>query len=373
MDAPVKNVKCQVDAGFARWIAGCGGSVAITTYQAGKVAIVGWTGSQVHVTMRGFPRPMGLAAHGNVLALATQQELIYFANARSLATEYLENQHYDALFLPRATYHTGELNLHDLAFGTQGLWAVNTRFCCLCQLSEQFSFIPIWQPNFITLLAPEDRCHLNGLALVDGAPGFVTALGTTDSPRGWVERKADGGVLMHVPSGQIIRDGLCMPHSPRWRDGKLWLLNSGAGELWIVDPKSGGHTVIAQLPGYLRGLDFVGHHALIGMSKVRSKHIFAGLPVQQRCPELTCGAAVVDTRTGKCEGMIEFTDAAEELYDVVYLPGIHKPAILNSLGEGSRQAITAPEFAYWIRPDKDPLPPATPISETRHTSEGAKT
>ncbi len=354
MDAPLtKTVKCQIDAGFGRWVATCGGSIAITTYQAGKVAIVGWTGSQVHVTMRAFARPMGLAVHGNMLALATAQELVLLSNAPMLAQDYLEKNRYDALFLPRVTYHTGELNLHDLAFGKDGLWAVNTRFCCLCRLSEQFSFVPQWQPNFITLLAPEDRCHLNGLALVDGSPGFVTALGKTDTPRGWVERKADGGVLIHVPSQEIIRDGLCMPHSPRWRDGKLWMLNSGAGELWIIDPKNGKHEVVAQLPGYLRGLDFVGDHALIGMSKVRSKHVFAGLPVQQRCPQLLCGAAVIDLRSGKCEGMIEFTDAAEELYDVVFLPGIHKPAILNGEADDARQALTSPDFAYWIRPEPE--------------------
>jgi len=354
-----KTIKCQIDAGFGRWIATCGGSIAITTYQAGKVAIVGWTGSQVHVTMRAFARPMGLTAQGDTLALATADELIILGNAPLLAGDYLQNNRYDALFLPRVTYHTGELNLHDLAFGRQGLWAVNTRFCCLCHLSEQFSFVPRWQPKFISQLAPEDRCHLNGMALVNGEPTYVTALGTSDTPRGWVESKADGGVLMHVPTKEIIRDGLCMPHSPRWRDGKLWLLNSGAGELWTIDPSSGKHTVIAQLPGYTRGLDFVGHYALIGMSKVRSKHIFGGLPVQKRCEKLICGAAVVDTRSGKCEGIIEFTDAAEELYDVVYLPGIFKPAILNGQADGSRHGITAPEFSYWMRPDPEkpePLP-----------------
>jgi uncharacterized protein (TIGR03032 family) len=109
--------------------------------------------------------------------------------------------------------------------------------------------------------------------------------------------------------------------------------------------------VVAQLPGYLRGLDFGGPYALIGMSKVRAKHVFAGLPVQKRCPELTCGLAVVDTRNGECVGTLEFTDAAEELYDVIYLPGVFTPTILNRKQEASRQAITAPEFAYWIRPD----------------------
>jgi uncharacterized protein (TIGR03032 family) len=243
------------------------------------------------------------------------------------------------------------LNLHDLAFGKAGLWVVNTRFGCLAMLDERYSFVPKWQPPFLSVLAPEDRCHLNGLALVEGEPGYVTALGKTDTPRGWVATKATGGILMDVRTNRVIREDLCMPHSPRWRESKLWLLNSGLGELWTVDPITGRHESIAKLPGYLRGLDFVGPYALIGMSKVRAKHIFAGLPVQQRCERLLCGVAIVDTRNGQCAGMLEFTDAAEELYDVVYLPGVFKPTILNRKQDATRQAITAPEFSYWMEPE----------------------
>ncbi len=295
---------------------------------------------------------MGLAVDGDRLALATAEDLIVFANAKLLAADYLEKGQYDALYLPRMSYHTGDLNLHDLGFGKEGLWAVNTRFGCLVQLSDTYSFIPrLASAVFIAFGAPEDRCHLNGLAMVDGEPRYVTALGKTDTPRGWVATKATGGIVMDVRSNQIIREDLCMPHSPRWREGKLWVLNSGLGELWTIDPVNGGYEVIAQLPGYLRGLDFIGPYALIGMSKVRSRHVFAGLPVQQRCPQLTCGVAVVDTRNGTCVGMLEFTDAAEELYDVIYLPGVFTPTILNRKQEASRQGITSPDFAYWIRPE----------------------
>jgi uncharacterized protein (TIGR03032 family) len=357
-----KTIQCKIDPGFGRWIASAGGSVVITTYQAGKVALVGWTGTAVHITMRDFDQPMGVAIDGDRLALATAHDLILFSNARLLAREYLEKGRYDALYIPRMSYHTADLNLHDLAFGNVPgeLWAVNTRFGCLATLSDHFSFVPRWQPPFLSLLAPEDRCHLNGLAMVEGQPRYVTALGKTDTPRGWVPGKATGGILMEVPTNRVILEGLCMPHSPRWRDGRLWVLNSGLGELWTVDPTNGGHKVIAQLPGYLRGLDFVGPYAVIGMSKVRARHIFAGLPVQQRCKELTCGVAIVDTRNGSCEGTLEFTSAAEELYDVGFLPGVFTPTILNHRQEASRQAITAPEFAYWIRPEPGEVPPGAP-------------
>ena len=268
----------------------------------------------------------------------------------------LPSLRHDALYLPRVAYQTGPLNLHDLAFAGDALWAVNTRFGCLMTPSAEFSFVPRWQPKFLSTLAPEDRCHLNGLAMVHGAPGFVTALGATDTPRGWAESKATGGVLIDVASNEVVMKGLCMPHSPRWHEGKLWLLNSGRGELCVVDPDRGNLDVVAALPGYARGLHFVGRHALIGLSKVRKKHVFAGLPVQERFPELLCAVAVVDTRSGKNLGMLTFTEAAEELYDVAFLPGVHTPTILSSRRDETRQAITAPGFSYWLETRDEPRP-----------------
>lgn len=362
-----ETIQCTVQPGFAGWLASAGGSVAVTTYQAGKVAMVGWNGSQIHLTMRHFPRPMGMAKRGKQLAIATHHELLMLADANLLAGDYLQSGRYDALYLPRQSFYTGHVNLHDMAFGSEGLWVVNTRFCCLCVPSPEFSFEPRWQPHFVSELAPEDRCHLNGLALVDGKPKYVTALGRTDSPRGWVENKATGGILMEVESNTILRDGFCMPHSPRWYDGKLWVLNSGLGELWTIDPQRGDYTKIAELPGYLRGLDFVGPIALIGMSKVREKHIFAGLPVQKKHDKLLCGIAAVDTRDGRCLGWIEFTSGAVELYDVTFLPGIQRPAILNHHKDAVRQAITAPAFAYWLGEEDK----AKPAPKDQHSIPGA--
>jgi uncharacterized protein (TIGR03032 family) len=172
---------------------------------------------------------MGLAVNADRLALATQHEITLFANAPLLAPDFMPHQQgrYDALYLPRATFHTGDLNVHDLAFADDGLWFVNSRFSCLSALSRDFSFIPRWKPPFISELVPEDRCHLNGLAVVNGKPKYVTALGETDVVGGWRARKATGGVLMDVESGAVLLRGLSMPHSPRWHHGRLWLLNSG--------------------------------------------------------------------------------------------------------------------------------------------------
>jgi uncharacterized protein (TIGR03032 family) len=351
-----EQIGCRVSDSFASWMAQAGGSLVVTTYQAGKLVMVGWDQGRGQVTLlfRQFDKPMGLAASSDAkrLALATRQSVVLLADAPLLAPDYLEehNGKYAALYLPRAAYFTGDLNVHDLAFdGEQTLWVVNTRFCCLSHLSGEYSFVPKWKPPFVSEIVPEDRCHLNGLAIVDGRPTYVTCLGDTDTAGGWREKKATGGVVVDVQRTQVILRGLSMPHSPRWHKGQLWVLNSGAGELWALDVKSGNHIVVAALPGYLRGLSFSGPFALIGMCQIREKHIFGGLPVQQRHKKLLCGVAVVDLRTGQQAGMIEFTAGVQELYEVLFLPNVRRPMILNMEKEAGRQAFTAPEFSYWLR------------------------
>lgn len=349
------RIDCSASPAFAEWLSSAGGSLAATTYQAGKVVLAGWNGFQVTMLLRHFDKPMGLAVNGSSLALACRHEISFFANAPLLAHGFAENQpgRYDALFLPRMAWFTGDLNVHDIAFGGDRLWLVNTRFSCLATLSPQFNFVPVWQPSFISQLVPEDRCHLNGLGMEGGRPKYVTALGTADQAGGWRANKATGGVLIDVASGEVALSGLSMPHSPRLHDGKWWLLNSGAGELWAVDPERGDHSVVCGLPGYLRGLCFVGPYALVGMSQVRERHIFGDLPVQRRHDKLLCGIAVIDLRTGVVGGTLDFTAGCRELYDVQFLPSVRQPMILNVQNESVRQAIAAPEFSYWLRPSSE--------------------
>ncbi|HEX8199474.1 MAG TPA: TIGR03032 family protein [Isosphaeraceae bacterium] len=358
--ARAEVIRCDVSGAFPQWIGQAGGSVAITTYQAGKVALIGWDGQQVTALFRDFEKPMGLAVAGSRLLLATRHQVLLFADAPALAREFLQGQpgRYDALYLPRVAYLTGDLNVHEVAFGAEGLWLVNTRFSCLAAPSAEYCFVPRWRPPFVSAVAPEDRCHLNGLAMAEGRPRFVTALAPSDEVGGWRPVKADGGVVIDVPADEVVLRGLCMPHSPRLHDGALWVLNSGAGELWRVELGSFRREVVCALPGYLRGLCFVGPFALIGLSQIRERHIFGGLPVQARHPRLRCRVAVIDTRTGAEVGGLDFTAGCTELFDVQFLPGVRRPMIVGPEKEAARQAFPAPGSSYWLRPSAQvPVPP----------------
>ncbi len=349
------QILCNTSTGFHDWLARAGGSLVVSTYQAGKVAMIGWNGAQVTLLMREFDKPLGIATSGNRLLLATRNEVTIFANAKALAFDFSEERPgaYDALYVPRVSHHTADLHTHDVAFCGSKIYCVATRFSCLAELSDEFNFKPVWKPRFVSDLVPEDRCHLNGLAIRDGRPRYMTALGETDAPGAWRERKADGGLLIDVESNEIIARGLSMPHTPRWHDGKLWVLNSGAGELLVVDPFDGRREVVCRLPGYLRGMAFVGDYAVIGMCKIREKHIFGGLPVQAANERLLCGLTVVDLRSGETVGQLEFTQGCEELYDVRFLAGIYRPMLLNLARPESRQAMTNPESSFWLRPSNE--------------------
>ena len=325
-------VACSAAPGFLDWLAQAAGAVAVSTYQAGKVAMIGWDGRQVTLLMRQFDKPLGLTASGNRLALATRHDVTLFANAPLLAHDYLEEEpgRYDALYLPRATYHTGDLNTHDVAILGDEIWLTATRFSCLAKLSYDFSFMPVWKPPFVTDLVPEDRCHLNGVAVRDGRPRYVTALGTTDAAGAWREQKATGGVLIDIETDEIVLrrlvDAAFAPLARRAAvDAQLRSRRvAQRGSARAAAPRS---CVVCRAT--CADCAFADPYALVGLSKIRERHIFGGLPVQQRCENLLCGVAVVDLRSGREAGFFEFTAGCEELYDVQFLPGVRRPMILN--------------------------------------------
>jgi uncharacterized protein (TIGR03032 family) len=183
-----------------------------------------------------------------------------------------------------------------------------------------------------------------------GQPKFVSALGETNSAEGWRENKAGGGVLIDVATGETVVRDLCMPHSPRWHDGMLWFLDSGRGQLCVLQAGDTKPTVVCTLPGYARGLCFVGMHALVGLSLIRETNTFGGMPIGEGNTQLHCAVAVVDLRTGQMTGILKFTSAFEEIYDVQFLPGAQRCMLLRPDDPHSPHAISAPDFGYWMTP-----------------------
>jgi uncharacterized protein (TIGR03032 family) len=235
--------------------------------------------------------------------------------------------------LPRTTHWTGDIQIHEMAWVGRGNQAelvfVNTRFSCLCRRSNIYCFEPIWRPSFVTSYVPGDCCHLNGLGLREGQIRYVTALGQTSEPAGWRENKKDGGILIDLESGEIVTRGLSMPHSPRWYNDRLWLLESGTGGFGFIDPQSGKYESIASLPGFTRGLTFVGPLAFIGLSQVRESAVFGGVPIAERAlEERTCGVWVINIESGETVAFVKFEDAVQEIFAVETVPARY-PELVN--------------------------------------------
>ena len=306
-----------------------GASLLVSTYQANKLLVARVAGGGLSMLVRTFERPMGLAVDAQRLTIGTRNQVWFLRNAPDIAPRVEPAGQHDACFLPRSCHVTGDIGVHELAWAGEELWLVNTRFSCLCTLHPDYSFVPRWRPPFITALAAEDRCHLNGLAIVDGRPKYATALGETDTASGWRPDKAHGGCLMDIPSGAIIARGLSMPHSPRWHDGQLWLLESGTGRLLLIGTSTGHRETVAEMPGFTRGLAFCGPYAFVGLSKIRETSAMDGVPLAQRRNELKCGVAVVDLRSGQVIAFLEFQTAVEEIFDVQLLHGLRFPEIMG--------------------------------------------
>lgn len=303
-------------------------SVFVSTYQAGKLIVLRADGDKLNTHFRAFPQPMGIALAGNRLAIGTEMQVWEYHNVPAVADKLEPTHRHDACFLPRRAHHTGNVQIHEMAWVGEELWFVNTLFSCLCTRSDEHSFIPQWRPPFVSAYAPEDRCHLNGMGVVDGAVRFATALGQTDKQGGWRERKVDGGVLLDVPSGDVIAADLCMPHSPRFYDGRIWVLNSGEGGVGVIDPQNGKYQELCRLPGFTRGLSFHGRLAIVGLSQVRESAVFSGIPIAN-LEKRTCGIWIINIDTGQTIGFVKFEDAVQEIFAVEVLAGCHYPDVIN--------------------------------------------
>jgi uncharacterized protein (TIGR03032 family) len=352
-----------------------GASLLVTTYQAGKLVIVRDEGEQLNTHFRPFRAPMGMALDGERLAIGTKIQIWEYVNVPLVAARLEPPGRHDSCFLPRASHVTGNIQIHEMAWGSGGeLWVVNTRFSCLCTLDPTASFAPRWRPRFVSALEPTDRCHLNGLGMVGGRPRYVTALGETDAPGGWRANKARGGVLIDIDSGEVITRGLSMPHSPRWYRGRLWVCESGAGTFGFIDLNTGKYESIAEVPGFTRGVDFFGNLAFIGLSQVRESAVFSGIPITERLAahERTCGVCAIDLRTGQLVALLRFDTAVQEVFAVTVLPGRRFPDLINEDHTLLENSFVVPDEALADVPALLRTPPKPTPGEGSAGASGVK-
>lgn len=350
------SVKYSQSGGLVALLARLNISVAFTSYQSGLLYMLGRNNQGAHLHQTGIPKPMGLSFDANgTLSLSSGYQLMTFHNP--LAPHERVNTLFDACFVPRDVRVTGQLDAHDVGVASNGdLIFVNTQFNCLATTDPKHSFKMLWKPDFVSALVKEDRCHLNGLAMENGEPVYVTAVSKSDTIDGWRDRRSDGGIVIDVKKNEVICNGLSMPHSPRVHNGELWVLNSGTGELGVIEGAvSGKGKFVPRVfcPGFARGLAFHGDLAFVGLSKPRYER-FEGLPLDEKLKtadsEPWCGIQIIDIKRGTCVEWFRIDGAVAELYDVEILPGIACPMALSP---------TSPEIKNFLTWEGSSLPPVS--------------
>ena len=332
--------------GLAGWLLAQNLSLAFTSYQTGLLYLVGAQPNGVlSVNQVGFARAMGLWATPQRIYLAINAQVWRLENM--LRPGQTANQHFDRCFIPRNSQTTGEIDLHELAVEPSGrVIFVNTAYSCLAEFDKTHSFRPIWKPSFISKLAPEDRCHLNGLCMEEGKPRYVTAVCRSDIINGWRDRRADSGIIIDLKTDAVLTELLSMPHSPRMWNGTLWVLDSGRGFLCRVDRKTGELDNHAFLPGFLRGLAFHRNSAVVGLSLPRDK-TFSGLDLdanlKARDGEPWCGIQIIDLNSGDVLQWLRLEGQVRELFDVAVLPGVRCPMAVSPQAREFAATVTRVE------------------------------
>lgn len=316
---------------FGKFLEANNCSLLVSTYKSNLMLAVSSSAGEVTTSAWPMPRPMGIARLDNRLAIGTESVIVQYTNQPELASFIDGDNSADAVYLKRSLHVTGDINIHDVRYakgdsGEAELWFVNTRFSCLATIKEGYSFIPRWNPDWISTLISEDRCHLNGMEVVAGLPRYVSSFSQTDTSQGWKSEDdvpKDTGVIVDIRDGSVVAEGIFHPHSPTWYRDTLYVLESGTGNLCHINVQTGKVNRITALTGYVRGLAFINGFAVIGLSKIRESNS-SKVDLEQP-DEAKAGLAVVDLSTGEIVSTLRFDEAVSEIYDLEILEGVKKP------------------------------------------------
>jgi uncharacterized protein (TIGR03032 family) len=333
----------------------------LAAIRPGAMIAFGAEGNALTISCTPVAQPMGVAWNGKLLAIGGRRDIMVFAPSTRLA-EHMpgrEGRH-DVIFVPTALYRTGECMIHEMAIDGPSVVFTNTLFSCLARVDGTQSFLPLWRPSFISQLTPEDRCHLNSFATAGKRIRYATAFAQTDAYQGFRALPADSGIIIDVERNAVVVSGLSRPHSVRLFDGRLYVLNSGAGEVLRVDPDARTSETLAVLPGFTRGLRRHGQVMFVGLSTLRAAAISLDLPLAARGDALFAGIAALDMETGRVLGTIRLPPEVEELFDFVVMPGIRRALVFDPVLDAPLVAIEIPDGSFLMGAGEDPRSHATP-------------
>lgn len=319
-------------------------SLIFTTYESGQcIVIAPGIDNKTIIIERQFDRPMSIYHKDRNIWLSTLNSIWKIENGLDHGQTF--DKMWERLYLPRASFVTGNVDIHDLSLDKNGdLFAVITKNNCIARITNQDkgNFTPVWSPKFISAFVDEDRCHLNGFCFDENGLAYASAIGISDENLGWKNQRSNGGIIIDTRTNEVIIEGLSMPHTPRLYQNALWFLEAGRGYLCRYDLQTKELTKKLWIPGFLRGLRFFKNYAVVCSSKPRDK-IFDGLPledeIKKRNIEAQCSISIIDLDKMETIHDILITGSVKEIYDIIVLEDCKTPLLYGLEKEDMNKMI----------------------------------
>ena len=263
-----------------------------------------------------MPHPSGLVVdrHKGFLYIASTRnpnQVVTLAPVRSLAgrADVKLGRLRETPMIPvRSQFFPGCLYVHDLALMNGELHAAAAGINAVVRLGSAGDYQRVWWPRCIEKVGAkafqQNYLQLNSIA-AGSSLSRSYVLASTDVPSRLrpgnpafpVDRR---GVVFSGATRDVMIRGLTRPHSARLHQGRVWLDNSGYGEVGFG--QDGHFQPAARLAGWTRGLTFHGDIAFVGISRVipRFRGYAPGLDVDKS----HCGIVALHAKTGTVLGSI---------------------------------------------------------------------
>jgi uncharacterized protein (TIGR03032 family) len=312
-----------------------------------------------HVTFLRLPHPSGIT-------FDTGRKVLFAASTRNPNQLYefepavgmlkrSDDQPADVADCPlvpvRTRYLPGCSYIHDLAMIGGELYANSVGQNVVLRLGERAMSAAWWPRSIDRSEGPDTQrnyIQLNSIAAGDTVEtSYFSASG--EMPGAFVPGDADypvdgRGVIFAGATREVMMRGLTRPHSARIHDGRVWVDNSGYGQLAVSDGAD-GYEIVTRLPGWTRGLTFAGHIAFVGTSRVipRFRQYAPGLDVDAS----SCAIHAIDTRTGDVLGSLDFP-TGNQIFAIESFPESWSRGFPFLVDERDRVAERRLFYAYTI-------------------------
>ena len=210
----ISKLNFEFDRYFLNWLKQNKVGIVICSYKSNAIFSMGTAPNtksgqdMLSLWITNSMRPMGACYDSSRknLWVGNSLQLWQYHNQGRKETDRETMPDFDSHFMPRTMRTINDIDIHDVCVDNDGNpFFVSALFCCVCKPSDKGSFEVVWCPPWLSKVATEDRCHLNGLAMREGVPRYVSSVSRADIRGGWREHKTDGGIIWDIVENKLVK------------------------------------------------------------------------------------------------------------------------------------------------------------------------